>query len=94
MKAHNCAPCRYVACKGECDCSCNETVSINTPEGLRYARLAAVKGRLKLEGMGLRFKGPTILKRMKSEFGTKTREATIAAIQHEMDEILKRHRGE
>lgn len=64
---------------------------IDTPDGIEYARLAALKGMLKLEGLGVRFKGGSVLRRVKREFGSRgVREEVILEVQAKMDEILAR----
>jgi hypothetical protein len=44
---------------------------IDTPEGIEAVRLLSIKGRLKLELMGLRFKGGSTFAHVKREFGFK-----------------------
>lgn len=41
----------------------------DTPEEIQRFRLLSMKGRLKLEIAGLKFKGPSVYKQLKKEFG-------------------------
>lgn len=66
-------------------------VVIDTPEGIAYYRLAAMKARVKVEKVGLRFKGPSTTALMRKEFGLSPRaphDKVIAAIQTKMEEML------
>lgn len=60
-------------------------------DGVAYARLASIKGRLKLESKGLRFRGPSTRGIIADEFGLTPRTTYakfIEVIQAKMDGML------
>ena len=64
---------------------------INDPEGIEYARLASLKGQLKLEKVGLKSSGGALRPRLAAYLGLKPRDSHdkyIAECQRRMDEIL------
>jgi hypothetical protein len=65
---------------------------IDTPHGIEYARLAALKGAIKLEKIGLRRRGRSALKIFKEEFvegpGRVTHDMAIAHLEHCMKLML------
>lgn len=64
---------------------------ILTGRGIEYARWASLKGRVKMEKVGLKFKGGAIRPKLAAELGLKARDpydAYIAAIQAKMDAIM------
>jgi hypothetical protein len=65
--------------------------TVLTGDGIAYARLASLKGRVKLEGLGMKFRGGSATAVMRKEFGLKARAPhaeVIAAIQSKMEEML------
>lgn len=67
------------------------TTVISAPEGIQYARLASIKGRIKLEKVGMKFKGGSTRARVAEEFGLKPRaphDEFIRVIEARMQEIL------
>lgn len=70
----------------------DEIITITGADGIKYAHLAALKGALKLEGLGLKRRGRSALAIAKEEFGLYrgcSRAEVIAHVEREMDEILK-----
>ena len=68
----------------------NKTVVIDTPQGIEYARLAALKGRLSLEIKGMRFKGrPTGVILREMGFKGKRREALLKEVEAELERRMK-----
>lgn len=68
----------------------SETIVIDTPEGISYARLASCKAAVKMEKIGLKGR-VNVTAMMRKEFGLKARaphDEVIAAIPAKMDEIL------
>lgn len=68
-----------------------ESMVFDTPESIEYFRLASLKGRVKLEKVGMRGRGGQVTPIMRKEFGLKARashDEVIAAIQKRMDELL------
>ena len=60
---------------------------IDTPEGIAFARLAALKGAVKLEAMGMRrSRGPSALSIAKREYGLKGNAASVA---EQLDRMVK-----
>jgi hypothetical protein len=71
-------------------------IILDTPEQIHYAQLAAVKGRLKLEALGIQFRGPKIRKHWAVKLGLKPTApylAVIRAIDAEMQQQLQSARG-
>jgi hypothetical protein len=69
---------------------------INDPDGIAYARLATLKGALKLEKAGMKTKGGALRPRIAAEFGLKPRDshdAFIAKVQEKMDALLAQRRA-
>lgn len=63
----------------------------DTPEGIRYVCLSSLKGRLNLEKMGLKCRGPAATTIAKRNFGFKgNRESIIKQIEAEMQDLLER----
>ncbi len=66
---------------------------MDTPDAITYARLAAVKGMIKLQAQGMKHSsGVNVKARMAEEFGLSARAkpaVVIAKIQEKMDFILK-----
>lgn len=68
------------------------TVVISGKEGVQYARLASLKGMLKLEKIGLKSRGGALRPRLAQEFGLNKRDPHdkfIAEIQSRMDVLLE-----
>lgn len=55
----------------------NEGFVIDTPEGIEAYRLLAIKAKLKLESLGIKFRGPSALSIVKG-MGIKARTAKAA----------------
>lgn len=51
-----------------------KSMIVNTPDGIRYFRLASVKGMLNLESKGLKGRGGALRPRLAKEFGLKPRD--------------------
>ncbi len=65
--------------------------TISTPEGIHYARLAALKGAVRLESIGLKRRGVSARKVAIQTLGLKStakHDEVIAALKAKMDEIL------
>lgn len=54
----------------------------DTPDGISYARFVSLKGRLKLEAKGLKFRGGATRPRLATEFGLNPRDSYDAYISH------------
>ena len=66
-------------------------ITITGEDGISYARLAAMKGRIKMEAAGLKFRGGSTRTHVAAELGLKPRdkhEKFIAEIQKRMNELL------
>jgi hypothetical protein len=73
-----------------------EATVIATADGVKYARLASLKGMLKLEKVGLKTRGGALRPRIAEEFGLNKRDPHdkfIAEIQSRMDAILAARQG-
>jgi hypothetical protein len=70
----------------------NSAIMIDTPAGISYARLAALKGAVRLESVGLRHSKIRSVRKMAAlEMGLKASAKcpeVIAALQAKMDEML------
>lgn len=55
----------------------NRLIVIDTPEGIEAYRLLAIRGRLKLELKGIRFRGGSTFAYVKREYGFKGRNASV-----------------
>lgn len=55
-----------------------ESISLNTPESIRAFQLLALKGRLKLESLGMKSRGTSALSHVKRLTGIKARTAKDA----------------
>jgi hypothetical protein len=65
--------------------------TISTPNGIAFARLASLKGMLKLEKVGLKTRGGALRPRIAAELGLKksdSHDKFIAEIQSRMDKAL------
>jgi hypothetical protein len=69
----------------------SHAVVINTPEGIAFARLAALKGGVRLESIGLKRRGMSAKSIACRDLGLSVRTPhteVIKAIQSKMDEML------
>ena len=57
----------------------NETVVVDTPEGVNFVRLAALKGALKMEIHGMHRRGRSAYSIAKSDYGLKGSRAKVLA---------------
>jgi len=57
--------------------SSDDMIIIDTPDGIEAFRLLAIRGRLKLELSGLRFKGGSTFAYVKREFGFKGNNTSV-----------------
>lgn len=67
----------------------------DTPEAIEYFRLSSLKGRVKLEAVGMKCKGPSATSTARKEFNLSARaghKQVIAAIQERMDKLLEERR--
>ena len=71
-----------------------EATILDTPEGIAYYHLCALKRALKLEKLGLLKRRPSIMTIVKKRTGIKTRsyDRLIAALQGEIDEAIRKRR--
>jgi hypothetical protein len=69
----------------------NQTIVIDTPEGINFAHLLALKGALRLESLGLKRRGQSALTIYKRHYNPKCR--TIKAALAEMEQIIAEARG-
>lgn len=68
---------------------------IDTPEGIAFARLCALKGALKLEMVGLKRRGMSAHRILKEEYGFKgSKEKVLAQVQAQIDAVLGAQNGE
>ncbi len=70
----------------------DKSILISGETGIAYARMAAIKGRLKLESVGLKFRGPSTRGMLAAEFSLKPRdsfEKYISNCEAEMARLLK-----
>lgn len=68
-----------------------QPITLVGPDEVSYGRLAALKGALKLERVGLKTRGGALRPRLAAEFGLKPRDSYdkfIQVIQTRMDELL------
>lgn len=75
----------------------NETICLSGPDQVAYARLAVIKGRLKLESKGLKFRGASTRGQLAVEFGLKPRDGYdkyIAYCEKKMAEALAKRQAE
>jgi hypothetical protein len=72
------------------------TQVFDTPEQIAFFQLAAMKGRLKLEVKGLKFRGRSTYSIAKERYGLKgSRESVLAQLEAMVEEaIAKKQRGE
>ena len=69
-----------------------QNLSFTTSDEIEYVRLASIKGRIKLESKGLKFRGGSTRSAMALEFNLTPRashQKFIDAIQLKMDALLK-----
>lgn len=70
----------------------SEPIILNTPEAISYARLASMKGAVKLESVGMKMRrGVNVTAMARKEFGLKARaphKEVIAAIEAKMADLL------
>lgn len=70
----------------------NESIMINTPDGIAFYRLASMKSAVKLESKGMKMsRGRSITPMARKEFGLKARaphSEVIAAIEAKMQEMM------
>lgn len=65
---------------------------LTTPTEISFARLASLKGMLKLEKLGMKTRGGALRPRIAAEFGLKPRDSYdkfIETLQAKMDAMLK-----
>ena len=68
---------------------------IVTGKGIDAFRLKAMQGRLKIEAAGMKFRGPSTLSMVKSEFGLKgNREKVMAQFDEIVEKELAKINGE
>lgn len=73
----------------------DKTIVIDTPEGIAYVRLAALRARLSLEMKGLRFKGrPTGVILREMGFTGRSRAGLLEQVEAELERRLEERRGE
>lgn len=76
----------------------NSAVIVDTPEGIAYARLAAMKGAVNLESKGMKMsRGRNITAMARKELGLKARTPhaeVIKVIQQKMDDMLAKRQQE
>lgn len=76
----------------------NSAVIVDTPEGIAYAQLAAMKGAVSLESKGMKMsRGRNITAAARKMFGLKARTPhaeVIKVIQRRMDEMLAQRQQE
>ncbi len=76
----------------------NQSITISDPTGISYARLAALKGAVKLESKGMKMsRGVNATRIARQELGLKPRaphQEVIEAIQKRMDALLVQRQQE
>jgi hypothetical protein len=67
--------------------------TVITGDGIAYFQLLSIRGRLKLEIAGIRFKGPNTLKSVNAIFGQnfKTKKAALEFIEEKVVEWKREH---
>lgn len=74
----------------------SDTIIINTPDGITFYRLAAQKGAIRLEKIGLRHSRGSVRKVAALEYGLKPNakhDEVIAEIQKRMDALMAKAGG-
>ena len=70
----------------------NQSIMVNTPEGITYYRLAAMKGAIKLEARGMKMsRGVNVTAMARKELGLKARAPhaeVIAALEAKLASML------
>jgi len=70
-------------------------VVIDTPEGVSFARLAALKGALKLEVIGLKRRGRSAYSILKSDYGYRgSRESVLKQVTEDIEQELRTREAE
>ena len=76
----------------------NQSIIINDPTGITYARLASMKSAVRLESKGMKMsRGLNVTAMARKELGLKARaphQQVIEAIQKRMDELLAQRQQE
>jgi len=67
----------------------DKAIVVDTKDGIAFARLAALKGALKLETLGMKRRGPSALSILKREYGYKgSRAKVLAAVEADIRAAL------